>query len=90
MMIWSVWVFLAMLMIVACFFNVMWLSCVRAEARRHAESAVIVGGHAFLSDDLLRPWQQPFENEGRAVRSRNAVVDYIRQTGDPYAQLDGQ
>lgn len=82
MMIWSIWVFVAMLMIVACFFNVMWLSCVRAEARRHAESAVIVGGHAFLSDDLLRPWQQPFENEGRAVRSRNAAVDYIRQSGD--------
>ena len=82
MMIWSVWVFLAMLMIVACFFNVMWLSSVRAEARRHAESAVIVGGHAFLSDDLLRPWQQPFENDGRAVRSRNATVNHIRQAGD--------
>ncbi|MEJ7592539.1 MAG: hypothetical protein WKF77_13385 [Planctomycetaceae bacterium] len=82
MMIWSVWVFLAMLMIVACFFNVMWLSCVRAEARRHAESAVIVGGHAFLSDDILRPCQQPFENEGRAVRSRNATVDYVRHAGD--------
>ena len=81
-MIWSVWVFIAMLMIVACLFNVMWLSCVRAEARRHAESAVIVGGHAFLSDDLLRPWQQPFENDGRAVRSRSAAVDYLRQSGD--------
>jgi hypothetical protein len=82
MMIWSVWVFLAMLLIVACFFNVMWLSCVRADARRHAESAVIIGGHAFLSDDLLRTSQQPFENDGRAVRSRHAAVDYIRQTGD--------
>ncbi len=82
MMIWSVSVFLAMLMIMACFFNVMWLSCVRAEARRHAESAVIVGGHAFLSDDILRSWQQSFENDGRAVRSRNAAVDYIRHAGD--------
>jgi hypothetical protein len=82
MMLWSVWVFLAMLMIVAGLCNVMWLSCTRAEARRQAESAVIAGGHAFLSDDLLRPWQQPFENDGRAVRSRNAVVDYIRQSGD--------
>ena len=74
--------FLAMLMIVAGLCNVMWLSCTRAEARRQAESAVIAGGHAFLSDDLLRPWQQPFENDGRAVRCRNAVVDYIRQAGD--------
>ncbi len=74
--------FLAMLMMVAGLFNVMWLSCVRSEAHRQAESAVIVGGHAFLSDDLLRQWQQPFENDGRAVRSRNAVVDYIRQSGD--------
>ena len=82
-MIWSIWVFLAMLMIVACFFNVIWLSCVRAEARRHAESAVIVGGHAFLSDDLLRPCQHHFEDEGRAVRCRAAAVDYIRQTGKP-------
>jgi hypothetical protein len=82
MMIWSVWVFLAMLMIVACFFNVMWLSCVRAEARRHAESAVIVGGHAFLSDDILRLRQQSFENAGRAVRCRNATVAYIRQAAD--------
>lgn len=81
MMLWSVWVFLAMLMMVAGLFNVMWLSCTRAEARRQAESAVIVGGHAFLSDDLLRPWQQPFENEGRAVRSRNATIDYIRESG---------
>jgi len=82
MMLWSVWVFLAMLMMVAGLFNVMWLSCIRAEARRQAESAVIVGGHAFLSDDLLRTWQQPFENEGRAVRSRNATIDYIRESGD--------
>ena len=82
LMIWSIWVFLAMLMIVACFFNVMWLSCVRAEARRHAESAVIVGGHAFLSDDILRLRQQPFENDGRAVRCRNATVAHIRQACD--------
>ncbi len=82
MMIWSVWVFLAMLLIVACFFNIMWLSCVRAEARRHAESAVIVGGHAFLSDDILRLRQQPFENDGRAVRCRNATVAHLRYAGD--------
>ena len=82
LMIWSIWVFLAMLMIVACSFNVMWLSCVRAEARRHAESAVILGGHAFLSDDILRPTQQSFENDGRAVRCRNATVAHIRQACD--------
>lgn|GEM_PF-375981 len=81
-MIWSVWVFLAMLMIVACFFNVMWLTCVRAEARRHADSAVIVGGHAYLSDDILRAHQQPFEIAGRAARCRNATVAYLRQAGD--------
>lgn len=73
---------LAMLMVAACFLNVMWLACVRAEARRHAESAVIVGGHAFLSDDILRPWPQPFEIDGRAVRSRNAIVAHIQQAGD--------
>lgn len=82
MMIWSIWVFLAMLMIVACLFNVMWLSCVRAEARRHADSAVIVGGHAFLSDDILRTQQQPFENAGRAARCRNAMLACLRQAGD--------
>jgi hypothetical protein len=74
-------VFLAMLLIVACFFNVMWLSCIRAEVRRHAESAVIVGGHAFLSDDILRLRQQPFENDGRALRCRNATVAHLRHAG---------
>ena len=82
-MLWSVWVLLAMLLIVAGVFNVIWLSCVRTEARRHAESAVIAGGHAYLSDDMLRTWQQPFENDGRAVRSRNAVMDYLCQASDP-------
>ncbi len=82
-MLWSVWVLMAMLVIVAGVFNVIWLSCVRTEARRHAESAVIAGGHAYLSDDMLRIWQQPFENEGRAIRSRNAVVDHLRQASDP-------
>jgi alanine dehydrogenase len=82
-MLWSVWLLLAMLVIVAGVFNVIWLSCVRTEARRQAESAVIAGGHAYLLDDMLRTWQQPFENEGRAVRSRNAVVDYLRQASDP-------
>ena len=82
MMLWTVWVFLAMLMMVAGLFNVMWLSCVRSEARRHAESAVIIGGHAFLSDDLLRLTQQPFENEGRAARCRNAAIEYFSQSGD--------
>ncbi len=83
LMIWSIWLFLTMLIVVACAFNVMWLSCVRSEARRHAESAVIVGGHAFLSDDLLRLRQQPFENDGRAVRCRAAAVDYVRQAVNP-------
>ena len=83
MMLWSVWVLMAMLVIVAGVFNVIWLSCVRTEARRHAESAVIAGGHAYLSDDMLRASQQPFELDARAVRSRNAVVDYLRQASDP-------
>jgi hypothetical protein len=83
MMLWSVWALMAMLVIVAGVFNVVWLSCVRTEARRHAESAVIAGGHAYLSDDMLRTYQQPFEIDGRAVRSRNAVVDYFRQASDP-------
>jgi hypothetical protein len=82
MMLWTVWVFLAMLVVVAGLFNVMWLFCVRSEAHRQAESAVIVGGHAFLSDDLLRIQQQPFENDGRAARCRNATVDYVCQCGD--------
>ncbi len=83
MMLWSVWMLMAMLVIVAGVFNVIWLSCVRAEARRHAESAVIAGGHAYLSDDMLRTQQQPFENDGRAVRSRNAVTNYLRHASDP-------
>lgn len=74
--------FLAMLIMVASFLNISWLTCVRSEARRHAESAAIVGGHAFLSDDLLRPRQQPFEHEGRSVRCRAAAVDYVRHTGN--------
>ncbi len=82
-MLWSVWVLMAMLVIVAGVFNVIWLSCVRTEARRHAESAVIAGGQAYLSDDMLRTQQQPFENDGRAVRSRNTVVDYLRHASDP-------
>ena len=82
-MLWSVWVLMAMLVIVAGVFNVIWLSCVRTEARRHAESAVIAGGHAYLSDDMLRTQQQPFENDGRTVRCRHAVVDYFRQASDP-------
>ncbi len=74
-------------LIAAGLFNVLWMSGIRAEARRSAESAAISAGHGYLSDDLLRASQQSFEYDGRTARCKEAAVVmsdvYRRQSGLP-------
>jgi len=74
-------------LIAAGLFNVLWISGIRVEARRCAESSAISAGHSYLSDDLLRTSQQPFEYDGRTARCKDAAVamadQYCRQTALP-------
>lgn len=44
-------------------------------ARHCCESAALAAGHAWLSDDMLRLWQQPFETDARAIRATNAALN---------------
>lgn len=68
-------------------FNVLWISGIRVEARRCAESSAISAGHSYLSDDLLRTSQQSFEYDGRTARCKDAAVamadQYCRQAALP-------
>lgn len=87
MMAWSIWVILAAGLIAGGLFNVIWLSGIRNQARHCAESAALAAGHSYLSDDLLRSRQQPFEHEGRAARCQNTAIsmvdEYRRHTSLP-------
>lgn len=57
--------------------NLMWLSAVRNQAHNCASSAAIAAGHSYLSDDMLRSWQQPFEYDGRTARCQQAAVSMV-------------
>ena len=74
-------------LIAAGLFNVLWISGIRVEARRCAESSAISAGHSYLSDDLLRTSQQSFEYDGRTARCKDAAVamadQYCQQTALP-------
>lgn len=78
--------------IVAGLFSVIWISTLRHHARHCAESAALAAGHAFLSDDLLRMDQQPFQTEGRIALARNAAVavaaDFARTSSLPAISPD--
>ena len=55
--------------------NLMWLSAIRNQAHNCASSAALAAGHNYLSDDMLRSWQQPFEYDGRTARCQQAAVN---------------
>ena len=74
---WTIWLMLAAGAIVGGLFNVLWISCLRNQAQNCAASAAISAGHRYLSDDMLRGWQQPFEYEGRMARCREAAVEMV-------------
>jgi hypothetical protein len=57
--------------------NLMWLSAVRNQAHNCASSAALAAGHSYLSDDMLRSWQQPFEYDGRMARCQQAAVNMV-------------
>lgn len=67
--------------------NLIWLSAIRNQAYNCASSAALAAGHSYLSDDMLRSWQQPFEYEGRMARCQQAaftmVEDYRAGTAIP-------
>jgi hypothetical protein len=57
--------------------NLIWLSAIRNQAYNCASSAALAAGHSYLSDDMLRSWQQPFEYEGRSARCQQAAVSMV-------------
>ncbi len=77
---WTIWLMLAAGAIVGGLFNVLWISCVRNQAQNCATSAALSAGHRYLSDDMLRGWQQPFEYEGRVARCRKAAIEMVEHS----------
>ncbi len=72
---WSVFA-LALAMICTAFVvNHVWISGIRQDALHCAESAALAAAHGLLSDDLLRSQQQPFEQEWRNQRGREAAIE---------------
>lgn len=57
--------------------NLMWLSAIRNQAHNCASSAALAAGYSYLSDDMLRVWQQPFEYDGRTARCQQAAVSMV-------------
>lgn len=84
---WTIWAMLFSCLIVGWLFHVTWLSAAQSQAFRSASAAALAAGHSYLSDDMLRPWQQPFEFEGRETRCRLAAIrmadEYLRGTSFP-------
>ena len=73
----SLWTVLAISMVGILSLTVinLWLySNTLLHARHCCESAALAAGHAWLSDDILRPWQQPFETEARKILSTDAAI----------------
>ena len=87
LMAWTIWIMLASCLIAGGVFNVMYTSGMRNQAYHCASSAAIAAGHGYLSDDMLRFRQEPFEIEGRMTRCRqkalSIVEEYRRQTRLP-------
>ncbi len=76
---WMIWIMLAAGVIVGCLFNIIWLSSLRNHAQNCATSAAIAAGHSYLSDDMLRSYQQPFEYDGRVARCKQAAITISNQ-----------
>ena len=57
--------------------NLIWLSAIRNQTYNCASSAALAAGHSYLSDDMLRSWQQPFEYEGRMARCQQSAVSMV-------------
>jgi hypothetical protein len=84
---WFAIAFVALGVIVASLFNLLWTYGIRHEARRSVEAAALAAGQAWLTDDLLRLQQAPFETEGRMTSAAEAAVrlsqDYATRTSVP-------
>lgn len=73
----SLWTVLAISMLGILSLTVinLWLySNTLLHARHCCESAALAAGHAWLSDDILRLWQQPFETEARMILSTDSAI----------------
>jgi hypothetical protein len=74
---WTILIMLTAGAICAGILNLIWLSAIRNQAYNCASSAALAAGHSYLSDDMLRSWQQPFEYEGRSARCQQAAVSMV-------------
>ncbi len=74
---WTIWIMLASGVVVGCLFNIIWMSAVRNDARNCSASAALAAGQSYLSDDILRSWQQTFEYDGRVARCQNAAISIV-------------
>lgn len=87
LMAWTIWIMLAACLIAGGVFNVMYTSGMRTQAHHSASSAAIAAGYGYLSDDMLRFRQEPFEIEGRMTRCRQKALsiaeEYRRGTSLP-------
>ena len=74
---WTILIMLTAGAICGGLFNLMWLSAIRNQTYNCASSAALAAGHSYLSDDMLRSWQQPFEYEGRMARCQQSAVSMV-------------
>ncbi len=74
---WTILIMLTAGAICGAILNLIWLSAIRNQAYNCASSAALAAGHSYLSDDMLRSWQQPFEYEGRSARCQQAAVSMV-------------
>jgi hypothetical protein len=75
MVAWSIWLVLFACIIAGTLFSVIRISALRSQARHCVECAALAAGYQFLSDDMLRSNQEPFETDGRIARAEGAAVD---------------
>lgn len=74
---WTIMIMLTAGAICGGLLNLIWVSAIRNQAHNCASSAALAAGHSYLSDDMLRSWQQPFEYEGRTARCQQAAVNMV-------------
>lgn len=74
---WTIMIMLTAGAICGGLLNLMWLSAIQNQAYNCASSAALAAGHSYLSDDMLRSWQQPFEYDGRTARCQQAAVNMV-------------
>ena len=89
---WTIWLILAAGVIAGGLFNAIWLSAVRNQAHHCAAVAALAAGHSYLSDDMLRSCQQPFEYDGRVARCQQAAVSMVDQyrNGTPLPPISAE